>query len=72
MFKPTFQPSECLKALTYFRGGDLETLSELDRNRLVQAVRAVRDLPEVALLSRELEPVSVSERVRDRDSGLGL
>lgn len=74
MFKPTFQPSECLKALTYFRGGDLGGLAEPVRNTLVHAVRSVRDLPEVALLSDQLalERSSVQEKARERDSGMGL
>ncbi|MGH9497093.1 MAG: nucleotidyl transferase AbiEii/AbiGii toxin family protein [Candidatus Sulfotelmatobacter sp.] len=32
-----FQPSECLKALVYFEGGDLNELSVLDKREIVQA-----------------------------------
>jgi predicted nucleotidyltransferase component of viral defense system len=54
MYGPAFQPSESLKALTYFQGGDLAELSQEDRETLVEAVQRVRELPEVTLVSREL------------------
>lgn len=44
---PAFQPSESLKAMTYFEGGDLPTLSEPDRSTLIRAVAAVGDIPDV-------------------------
>lgn len=47
MFGPQFQPSECLKAMTWFEGGDLETLADADRERLVEAAASVRRLPSV-------------------------
>lgn len=49
MFHPTFAPSESLKALVYFEGGDMHRLSPADRAVLVQASRQVRLLPEVTL-----------------------
>lgn len=54
MFGPNFQPSESLKALTYFNDGDLKTLTAPEKNTLVDAVKAVRDLPAVALRSTRL------------------
>ncbi|MSP49216.1 MAG: hypothetical protein EXQ95_07800 [Alphaproteobacteria bacterium] len=42
-----FQPSESLKAMTYFKGGDLDTLSDDERRRLIAASTAVGDLPRV-------------------------
>ncbi len=54
LFGPSFQPSESLKALVYFNDGDLDTLETADRNALVHAVKAVRDLPEVTLRSKRL------------------
>ena len=54
MYGPAFQPSESLKALTYFHGGDLAELSQMDRETLVEAVQQVRELPEVRLVSRNL------------------
>jgi len=49
MFHPTFAPSESLKALVYFEGGDMHRLSPADRAELTQACRQVRLLPEVTL-----------------------
>lgn len=49
-----FQPSESLKAMTYFEGGDLRELSKSDRETLVTAVRQVRELPNVQILSSAL------------------
>jgi len=49
-----FQPSESLKALVYFEGGDLHTLAEADRITLLTAASAVRDLPRVGRLAPRL------------------
>ncbi len=54
LFGTAFQPSESLKAMVYFKGGDLHTLSQNEKNRIVEAVSAVRDLPKVPILSHEL------------------
>lgn len=54
IFGPNFQPSESLKALTYFGDGDLKTLPEKVKSCLVKAVSSVRDLPDVAILSDSL------------------
>ena len=54
MFGPNFQPSESLKALAYFSDGDLRTLRQEDRDRLVHAVRAVRGYPAITLQSKTL------------------
>ncbi len=42
-----FQPSESLKAMTYFKGGDLDTLLQREKDRLIAASIAVGDLPAV-------------------------
>jgi hypothetical protein len=55
LFGPNFQPSESLKAMVYFEDGDLQTLSQDEKNVLVKAVTAVRDLPRVEVVSRQLE-----------------
>lgn len=47
LFGPNFQPSESLKALVYFNDGDLKTLTNVEKNTLIEAVAAVRDLPDV-------------------------
>ena len=54
LFGQAFQPSECLKALVYFEGGDLEVLSQEVRGRLIASVACVDDLPQVALVDRRL------------------
>ncbi|MCK9504252.1 MAG: nucleotidyl transferase AbiEii/AbiGii toxin family protein [Porticoccaceae bacterium] len=54
LYGPNFQPSESLKALVYFSDGDLETLTTHERNTLVEAVKVVRDLPDVELASKSL------------------
>jgi hypothetical protein len=54
MYSPRFQPSEAIKALTYFEGGDLASLSESDRRLLTRAVAGIRSLPVVGLASRSL------------------
>jgi hypothetical protein len=54
LYGATFQPSESLKALVYFEGGDLHTLSQEDKHGLVETVRAIRGLPGGRVLAREL------------------
>lgn len=54
MYGRNFQPTESLKALTYFHGGDLQEVSQQDRQTLIQAARDVGDLPDVAIASRDL------------------
>ena len=54
MFGPNFQPSESLKAMVYFEDGDLVTLTAVEKDRLVNAACAVRDLPSVVILDRRL------------------
>lgn len=61
MFGPTFQPSESLKALTYFKGGDLDRLKMSDRTTLVNAVRDVRGLTEIHDLTSSLSIPSSHE-----------
>jgi len=54
IFGPQFQPSESLKAMVYFADGDLHTLTKNEKNTLTKAVSAVRELPMVTILSRQL------------------
>lgn len=54
LYGVSFQPSESLKAMTYFKGGDLHSLTKEEKNILIRAVSAVRDLPQVTVLSRQL------------------
>ncbi len=54
LFGPAFQPSECLKALVYFEGGDLNSLRETTRHLLIHAASAVGDLPSVPVVDKQL------------------
>ncbi|MEI9902714.1 MAG: nucleotidyl transferase AbiEii/AbiGii toxin family protein [Asticcacaulis sp.] len=51
LFGLTFQPSESLKALTFFGEGDLETLPSHIKRQLISAASAVDALPEVKVIS---------------------
>lgn len=51
LYGPAFQPSESLKALVYFEGGDLHRLSLDERTSLIQATSTVRTLPVVTIQS---------------------
>lgn len=54
IFGPNFQPSESLKAMVFFNDGDLRTLTKDEKNILINAASAVRELPKVRILSRQL------------------
>jgi hypothetical protein len=54
LYSPTFQPSEAVKALTYFEGGDLENLSARDKQTLVRSALPARRIPILGLTSRSL------------------
>ena len=54
LFGKTFQPSESLKALVYFEGGDLDTLSNDERAVLVMAVKKVIKIPHCMIRSKLL------------------
>lgn len=54
LFGSNFQPSESLKALVYFNDGDLQLLTHDEKKTLIDAVKVVRDLPEVTLSSKSL------------------
>ncbi|WP_109485851.1 nucleotidyl transferase AbiEii/AbiGii toxin family protein [Occallatibacter savannae] len=54
LFGPAFQPSECLKALVYFEGGDLETLPVHVRHQLIASVKSVDDIPQIPVIDRRL------------------
>lgn len=62
LFGSAFQPSEALKALVYFEGGDLRALSQSERRALVEAAAAVRELPDVSVASRTLAIVRPGTR----------
>ncbi|MGO9604958.1 MAG: nucleotidyl transferase AbiEii/AbiGii toxin family protein [Candidatus Binataceae bacterium] len=54
LYGKSFQPSESLKALVYFDGGDLATLSRSEKQALVNAARTVRKLPHIQTVARKL------------------
>ncbi|MDY7576134.1 nucleotidyl transferase AbiEii/AbiGii toxin family protein [Actimicrobium sp. CCI2.3] len=54
MFGQSFQPSESLKAMVYFQGGDLDQLTSDEKKTLINAASNVRDLPDVTITSRQL------------------
>ena len=59
-FGNAFQPAASLKALTYFKDGDLGRLSGADRNTLIEAAKSVRAPPRIALRSKTLAPSATS------------
>ncbi|HUH61431.1 MAG TPA: nucleotidyl transferase AbiEii/AbiGii toxin family protein [Terracidiphilus sp.] len=54
LYGPSFQPSEAMKALTYFEGGDLAALDAVDKKALIDAVARVRHVPLATLASKSL------------------
>jgi hypothetical protein len=54
LFGRTFQPSESLKALVYFQGGDLSTLRVEEKRMLVEEVEKIRRLPPINSISNKL------------------
>lgn len=54
LFGSSFQPSEAIRALTYFHGGDLANLPQAERDLLVHAAANLRRLPVVGIRSRSL------------------
>ncbi len=54
LFGKTFQPSESLKALTFFADGDLATLTNREKTILIYAASTVRELPLVSIRSYRL------------------
>ena len=51
LFGPNFQPSEALKALAYFKDGDLPALVAQDQALLIQASTQIGDLPHLPVVS---------------------
>lgn len=69
MFGNAMQPSESLKALSYFNDGDLHKLSLEDKNCLSNAAQAVSSVPTISLRSERL--ISIPPPVvRKKDLGL--
>ena len=60
LFGLSFQPSESLKAMVYFEDGDLSSLTNGEKSCLIKAASAVRDLPQVEILHRQLRAIQKS------------
>lgn len=69
MFGNAMQPSESLKALTYFNDGDLHKLSFEDKSCLSNAAQAVSSVPTISLRSERLISIPAPS-VRKKDLGL--
>lgn len=54
LFGKEFQPSESLKALVYFHGGDLDILDANTKNILIDAVKQVQHLPQIKLTANNI------------------
>ena len=54
LFGPVFQPSECLKALVYFEGGDLDVLPLKVKRQLIDCVKCVDGIPPISISDRRL------------------
>lgn len=60
MFGNNFQPSICLKTLTWFNDGDLKDLNQESKDVLIDAVTNIQLLPEVKLLDPNLSTMNES------------
>lgn len=54
MFGKTFPPKDCLAALTYFKDGDLETLSKKDMETLLRQSSKVKEIHPQKIISKVL------------------
>ena len=54
MFGESFQPSESLKAMIYFEGGDLYLLTPETKETLAKAVSDIHKLPQIKLAARDI------------------
>jgi hypothetical protein len=73
MFGESFQPSESLKAMIYFEGGDLHLLTPDTKEILAKAVSDIRKLSQIKLTASTLRPTEVNPRQRgETQSRLGL
>jgi len=64
MFGESFQPSESLKAMIYFEGGDLHLLKPETKETLAKVVSGIHKLPRIELAARTPGPTEVNFRQR--------
>ncbi len=71
LYGVSFQPTESLRALTYFGDGNLDTVGSAERAALVRASTEVRHIPEVGVVSRVLSssPARESSAPPNRPAG---
>ncbi|WNV05899.1 nucleotidyl transferase AbiEii/AbiGii toxin family protein [Candidatus Methylospira mobilis] len=73
MFGSSFQPSESLKAMVYFKGGDLCSLSNEEKSTIIKAVSEVRDLPNISIIDHQLTQMqNLNEQSEDDDDDFGM
>lgn len=65
MFGNAFQPAECLRALVYFKGGDLNILDQADKLLLIESAARVKELPDSPIVSKELSELPHSTEVTE-------
>lgn len=61
LYGKAFQPSESLRALAYFEGGNLDELTPDQRRFLERSVSRCRSLPLVPIVSRQLSGLSCEQ-----------
>ncbi|MES2203865.1 MAG: nucleotidyl transferase AbiEii/AbiGii toxin family protein [Pseudomonadota bacterium] len=54
MYGNNFQPSESLKAMVYFKGGDLDTLTHDEKKILIDFASRVTELPQLTIAQQTL------------------
>jgi hypothetical protein len=67
MYGQTFVPTECLRALTYFEGGDLDILSKTEKDTICAAVAKIPN--ELCLVSLKNGLVDMDDVECNRGSG---
>ena len=70
IFGNAFQPAEGLRALVYFKGGDLDTLDLTVRHALVESASRVKELPDSPVVSTALSPSPSSMKTKERKRDL--
>lgn len=67
LYGEQFSPFESLRAMTYFEGGDLHSLTEEVKQTLTKACAAVARLPHVPVLSATLSSEHLAEAPEEKD-----
>lgn len=69
---PEFPEMECLRALTHFKGGDLDSLSEETRAHLREMSASVRELPQIELKSLRLGAIESNQKPSGSPDGMSF